>query len=412
LNFSLFIARRLRLGTSDKSKASAPIIQIAIGAIALGMVMMLVAMGTGRGLKMVIRDKIAAFEGHIQVIHMDHNQSQVHLKPLKVDTAQKDRLAKLPGVQQVQGVIQKAGLIRTEDTFEGFIAKGIDEDYDTAPLRSLLVSGRLPQWGKPQNTEILLSQTLAQKLQLKVGDECRGFFLNQTSQGIPSQRKFDVVGIYESGFESLDAQYLWMDIATLRQLNGWSPDEVGQLELKVSSFEDLDEIAFNAYDATPSDWDVRSIKQRFSAIFEWIDLFDFNIALVVSIMLLVGGLNMVTALLVIILDRTSTIGVLKTLGATNSDIQRIFLYNASALVFKGMFWGNILGLIFLGTQYYWRWIEFPNPQDYYINYVPVSLDIYSWLLLNAVVLAGSMLLLLVPARVVASINPIRTVQFK
>ena len=160
----MFIARRLRLGTSDKSKASAPIIQIAIGAIALGMVMMLVAMGTGRGLKMVIRDKIAAFEGHIQVIHMDHNQSQVHLKPLKVDTAQKDRLAKLPGVQQVQGVIQKAGLIRTEDTFEGFIAKGIGEDYDTAPLRSLLVSGRLPQWGKPQNTEILLSQTLAQKI--------------------------------------------------------------------------------------------------------------------------------------------------------------------------------------------------------------------------------------------------------
>ncbi|MGA1386631.1 MAG: ABC transporter permease, partial [Flavobacteriaceae bacterium] len=264
----------------------------------------------------------------------------------------------------------------------------------------------------PQNTEILLSKTLAQILQLNVGDECRGFFINHTSQGIPSQRKFDVVGIYESGFESLDAQYLWMDIATLRQLNGWSPDEVGQLELKVSSFDDLDKIAFNAYDATPSDWDVRSIKQRFSAIFEWIDLFDFNIALVVSIMLLVGGLNMVTALLVIILDRTSTIGVLKTLGATNRDIQRIFLYNASGLVFKGMFWGNVLGLIFLGTQYYWRWIEFPNPQDYYINYVPVSLDIYSWLLLNAVVLAGSVLLLLVPARVVASIHPIRTVQFK
>jgi lipoprotein-releasing system permease protein len=402
----------MRTGTSDKSKASAPIIQIAMGAIALGMVMMLVAMGTGRGLKMVIRDKIAAFEGHIQVIHMDQNQSQVHLKPLRVDRAQKERLASITGVSQVQEVIHKAGLIRTEDTFEGFVAKGIGQDYDTEPLRDLLVAGKLLEWGKPQNSEIVLSQTLAHKLQLKVGDQCRGFFLNQNNQGLPYQRKFEVVGIYDSGFERFDEQYIWMDIAALRKINSWSSDEVGQLELKVSHFDDLDEIAFKAYDATPSDWDVRSIKQRFSAIFEWIDLFDFNIALVVSIMLLVGGLNMVTALLVIILDRTSAIGVLKTLGATNRDIQRIFLYNAGTLVFKGMFWGNLLGLIFLASQYYGKWIKFPNPQDYYINYVPVALDLFSWLLLNGVVLTGSVLMLLLPARVVASIHPARTVKFK
>ncbi|MBO0343327.1 MAG: FtsX-like permease family protein [Bacteroidota bacterium] len=413
MNLELFIAKRLVTGKEHKISISAPIIKIAIAAIAIGVVMMLIAIATGIGLKNKIREKVAAFNGHIQISSFDNNNSEVSLMPIILDQDFYPEFKDVEGIRHVQAVATKGGIIRTADTFEGMLAKGVGTDYDWSTFEEYLVDGRIPDYSGDLNEEVLISSLMANRLQLKVGDSFFSFFLRDgDASKPPNNRRFEIVGIYDSGFEEFDETYVFVDIRHIQLMNRWEENQIGNFEVFIDDFDQLEEKSNEIYNKTLSNLDTQNIKSKYFRIFEWIGLFDFNIALIIGIMIIVGGINMITALLVLILERTQMIGILKALGSANWSIRKVFLYNAAYLIAIGLFWGNLigLGLIFLQNKY--RMFKFPNPEEYYIDYIPVHMDLQTVLLLNIGVMLLCLLMLLIPSYIITKITPVKAIQFE
>jgi len=413
LNLELFIAKRLVTGKEHKISISAPIIKIAIAAIAIGVVMMLIAIATGVGLKNKVREKVAAFNGHIQISNFDNNNSEVSLKPISIDQDFYPEFLNVEGIKHVQAVATKGGIIRTADTFEGMLAKGVGSDYDWSTFKEYLVDGRLPDYSDELNEEVLISKLMANRLQLKTGDSFFSFFLRDgDASKPPNNRRFDIVGIYDSGFEEFDETYVFVDIRHIQRMNKWEENQIGNFEVFIEDFDQLEEKSNEIYNKTISVLDTQNIKNKYFRIFEWIGLFDFNIALIIGIMIIVGGINMITALLVLILERTQMIGILKALGSANWSIRKVFLYNAAYLIAIGLFWGNLIGLgvIFLQDRY--RMFKFPNPQEYYIEYIPVHMDLSTIIFLNIGVMVLCLLMLLIPSYIITKITPVKAIQFE
>ena len=412
MNVSLFIAKRLVLGGSGKSHISAPIIKIAIAAIAIGMVMMLISVATGLGLNYKIREKVAAFNGNLQIISYEQNNSDISGTPISKNQDFYPHFTSVSGIAHIQGVISTPGIIRTEETFEGIVAKGVSTDYNWKAFNDFLVSGRLPNYKGALNNEVLVSSTIARKLSLTIGDNFKTFFIkNERENAIPSQRIFKVVGVYDSGFESFDSSFIFVDLRHLQKISGWEADQIGAFEVFVSDFDQIDQKTQEVYAATQSDLDVRSVKERYYNIFEWISLFDFNMILIIGIMILVGGINMVTALLVLILERTPMIGVLKALGAEDWSVRKIFLYQAVYLISIGLLLGNTIGLGLLYLQDRFKWLEFPNPKEYYIREVPVFIDLPLVLGLNLLVLVLCSVMLVLPSIIVSKVSVVKALKF-
>ncbi|WP_108423721.1 ABC transporter permease [Flagellimonas amoyensis] len=413
MNLELFIAKRLITGKEHKISISAPIIKIAIAAIAIGVVMMLIAIATGVGLKHKVREKIAAFNGHIQVSNYDNNTSEVSVSPISIHQDFYPTFKDVEGVSHVQAVATKGGIIRTEDTFEGMLAKGVGTDYDWTAFQDFLVEGRLPDYSGKLNDEVLVSKRMANRLQLGVGDTFFSFFLkDDDASQIPNNRRFSIVGIYDSGFEEFDATYVFVDIRHIQRMNKWEEDQIGNFEVFLENFDQLEEKSNEIYGKTVSSLDTQNIQTKYYRIFEWLGLFDFNIALIIGIMVIVGGINMITALLVLILERTQMIGILKALGSANWSIRKVFLYNAAYLIAIGLFWGNAIGLGFIFLQDRYRLFKFPNPEEYYIEYIPISIDLPTILLLNVGVMLLCLLMLLVPSYIITKITPVKAIQFE
>ena len=272
---------------------------------------------------------------------------------------------------------------------------------------------RLPDFSGELGTEALISRTLAARLQLEVGSPFDAFFLkDEDPSRVPNRRRFTVAGIYDSGFEEFDGTYVFADIRHIQRMNGWRDDQVGNFEVFLDDFDQIGPKSAEIYGKTLSSLDTQTIENKYYPIFEWIGLFDFNIALIIGIMILVGGINMITALLVLILERTPMIGILKALGARNWSIRKVFLYNAAYLIGLGLLWGNGLGLGLLALQYKYRFLKFPNPEEYYIDYIPVYIDVPTLLLLNAGVLLLCLLMLLLPSHIISRISPVRAIKFE
>lgn len=413
MNLEYFIAKRLITGKEHKISISAPIIKIAIAAIAIGVIMMLIAIATGLGLKQKIREKVTAFNGHVQIYNYDNNNSEVSVVPVSIEQEFYPEFKGVDGIVHIQGVATKAGIIRTEETFEGIIAKGVGKDYNWSALEEYLVDGDLPNYSGELQSDVLISKIIANRLNLKVGDSFFTFFLrDDAADKIPNQRKFNITGIYDSGFEEIDGLYIFVDIRHIQRMNKWTDTEVGNFEVFLNSFEDIDEKSNQIYGQTVSSLDTKTIKDKYYKIFEWIGLFDFNIALIIGIMIIVGGINMITALLVLILERTPMIGILKALGTSNWSIRKVFLYNAAYLIGVGLFWGNLLGLGIIFLQEKFRMFKFPNPKEYYIEYIPVSIDLWTILLLNIGVLVLCLLMLLIPSHIITRITPVKAIRFE
>nr|WP_297912412.1 FtsX-like permease family protein [uncultured Allomuricauda sp.] len=413
MNFELFIAKRLITGKEHKISISAPIIKIAIAAIAIGLVMMLIAIATGVGLKRKIREKVAAFNGHIQISNYDNNTSEVSLEPVSLNQKFYPKFENITGVDHVQAVATKGGIIRTEETFEGILAKGVGKDYDWTVFDEYLVAGRHPNYLDTLNDEVLISQIMANRLGLELNDSFFSFFLKEGDPSkIPNTRRFKIVGIYDSGFEEFDSTYVFVDIRHIQRMNKWKEDQVGNFEVFLSNFDDLETKTNEIYGKTLSELDTQNIKSKYFRIFEWIGLFDFNIGLIIGIMIIVGGINMITALLVLILERTQMIGVLKALGSANWSIRKVFLYNAAYLIAIGLFWGNLIGLGVLFIQQKYRIFKFPNPEEYYIDYIPVYINVYTIALLNLGVMVLCLLMLLIPSYIITRISPVKAIKFE
>lgn len=413
MNLEYFIAKRLITGKEHKISISAPIIKIAIAAIALGLVMMLIAIATGIGLKYKIREKVTAFNGHVQIYNYDNNNSEVSVVPVSKNQEFYPNFDSVEGIVHVQAVATKAGIIRTAETFEGVIAKGVGDDYNWEALKEYLVAGELPNYKDTLNSDILMSKLMANRLNLNVGDSFFTFFLkNQDANTLPNQRKFIVKGIYDSGFEEIDELFVFIDIRHIQRMNKWADDQVGNFEIFLESFEAIDEKSKLIYNKTLSDLDTKTLKDKYRNIFEWIGLFDFNIILIIGILIVVCGFNMITALLVLILERTPMIGILKALGSNNWSIRKVFLYNAAYLIGVGLFWGNVIGLGLIYIQEVFKPFKFPNPKEYYIEYIPVYMDVTTVLILNIGVMVLCVLMLLVPSYIITKITPVKAIRFE
>jgi lipoprotein-releasing system permease protein len=409
LKLEYFIAKRLITAKNHKSSISAPIIKIAIIAIALGMIMMIVSVATGIGLQQKIRQKVSAFNGHIIISGYNDNQSDVSTKPISIYQKFYPKFTDVKGINHIQAVASKAGIIRTETAFEGIIFKGIGKDYKFDNLEEYLIAGKLPNLKSNLNDEVIISEFLANRLGLKLHDKFVTYFMKEENEGY-NLRNFKIVGVYNSGFQEFDANYVIGDIRHIQRINKWKSHEVGSFEVFVDDFNQIDAKGEEVYEETSSTLDSVTIKEKFYYIFEWLKLFDFNIIVILIVMIAVSTINMVVALLVLILERTQMIGILKSLGANNWNIRKIFLYNSFYLISKGLFWGNLIGISLLLLQKYFGIIKL-NPESYYVNEAPVDINLFYIFLLNLGTVAICLLVLLIPSYIITKISPSKAIRF-
>lgn len=411
LNVEYFIAQRLFNSKEHKSSISAPIIKIAIAAVAIGMIMMIISIATGIGLQQKIRQKIAAFNGHINITSYTGNQSDVSTTPVSTNQKFYPTFKGVDGIAHIQAVASKAGMIRTETAFEGIVYKGVGKEYDWKNIQEYLIEGRIPNFNGELNNEILISQYLAQRLNLKLGQSFNTFFMREEIDAMPKARRFKIVGIYNSGFQEFDASFIMGDIRHLQMINRWKPDQVGSFEVFVDDFSTIQEKTNEVYEAIPSTLNAQPITEKFYYIFEWLQLFDFNIVVILIIMIIVATINMVVALLVLILERTQMIGILKSMGTNNWSIRKIFLYNAFYLIIRGLFWGNLIGIGLLVLQKQFEIIKL-NPESYYVNVAPVDINLLYIAALNIGTVLVCLLVLLIPSYIITKISPAKTIRFE
>ncbi len=410
MNYEYFLAKRIIGNKSYKSSVSAPIIKIGIVAIAISIIVMLIAIATGIGLERKIRDKAVAFNGHISISNFDSNESEGAQVPISKNQNFYPEFNTVSGVSHIQAVANKFGIIRTNTDFEGLFLKGVGSDYDWRYFKDFLVEGRLPVYTQKYSSEVLISTYLADRLGFVVGDSFQMFFMKSDSNKAPSIMKYSIVGVFNSGFEELDKTYVIGDINHVQRLNRWSKDQIGNFEVFISNYNDLDRLGNEVYAQTPSTLKTMTVKQKYATIFEWIPIFTTNIYIILAIMIFVGAINMITALLVLILERTQMIGILKALGSSNVSIRKLFLYNASYLIACGLFWGNLIGLGVLFLQKKFQFLTL-DPSVYYVTVAPVYLDWTYVVLLNLMTFVLCLLMLLIPSFVISKISPVKAIKF-
>jgi lipoprotein-releasing system permease protein len=410
LNYELFIAKRIIAGKKYKNSISSPIIKIAITAIALGIIIMLIAVATASGLQTKIRDKMAGFKGHVQILNYDNNNSDVSITPINIEQDFYPEFENIAGIKNVQIFASKGGIIRTDTDFEGIIFKGVSSDYDWSFFEEYLVAGKVPDFEQRRTKEVLLSQTVMNRLQLKLNDTIACTFLKTASSALPSNRKYNISGIYNSGFAPFDKNMMIGDIREVQKLNKWTENQVGGFEVLLDNFDDIEEKSDEIYREISLTLNANSITNLYPTVFDWIQLFDNNVWFIIGIMILIAGINMITALLVLILERVQMIGILKALGSGNSSIRKIFLYNATYLILKGLFWGNTIGLSLIGLQYFFEIITL-NPETYYVAKMPVHISIGEIFALNIGTLVLCFLMLVIPSYIITKISPSKSIKF-
>ena len=410
MNYELFIAKRIIAGKKYKNSISSPIIKIAITAIALGIIIMLIAVATAAGLQYKIRDKMAGFKGHIQIVNYDANNSDVSITPIKKEQEFYPTFKNIKGIKNVQIFANKAGILRTKTDFEGIIFKGVSTDYDWSFFEEYMVQGIVPNFNQPRTREVLLSETIMNRLQLKLNDTILATFIKTVNSKLPSNKKYIITGIYNTGFLQFDKNMMIGDIREVQKLNKWTENQVGGFEVLLDSFEDIDEKGEAVYNSIGATLNSKTIVETNPNVFDWIQLFDNNVRFIIAIMILIAGINMITALLVLILERVQMIGILKALGGNNTSIRKIFLYNASYLILKGLFWGNIIGISIIGIQHYFKVITL-NPETYYVATMPVYISFSAILLLNIGTLLLCFLMLIIPSFIITKISPSKSIKF-
>lgn len=351
-----------------------------------------------------------AFNGHITISNFDANLSEGAQVPIEKNQPFYPKFNKLNGISHVQAVAQKFGIIRTKTDFEGLFLKGVGEDYNWDYFKEFLIQGRLPNYSKSYSEAVLVSEYLANRLGFKLGDSFQMYFLKSDTSRPPSIMKFNIVGIYNSGFEELDQTFLIGDLNHVQRLNRWSVNQIGQFEVFIDDYKDLDSKGVEVYSEIATSLNAETIEQKYPVIFEWIKIFDKNTYGIIIMMIIVGVINMVTALLVLILERTQMIGILKAMGSRSWSVQKIFIYTASYLAVTGLILGNAIGLSLLLIQKYLSPIQL-DPSIYYVTKAPISIDLPTILILNISTFLICLATLVIPSYLIARISPVKAIQF-
>lgn len=410
LNVPFYIARKIQKDRDSKGSIIGPVIFAATLAIALGMILMIVAVATGLGLKKAISDKIIGFTGHITVTRYEINSSYEQ-QAIDLDSLTSAAIKSIDGVEQIQAFGTKAGILTGKEDFEGIVLKGVTQNYNADFFTQNLRQGKLPIFSDSvRNDSVVISQNLANRLQLALYDTVRMYFIQEPPRP-PKIRKFFISGIYATGLEEFDKTYIIGDIKHVQRLNGWKNTEVGGYEIFLASTKNVEDKTQQLRSFLPYDVDARSMRSENEQLFQWLDLFDLNIYLILSIMVIVAIINMVSALLILILDRTHMIGLLKALGLSNLRLMYIFLYQSIQIIVRGLIWGNAIGIGICLLQQEAGIFKL-DPETYYVSEAPVLIDIPVLLALNAGILLICLVTLLIPALLVGRISPVKALRYE
>ena len=410
MKFEFFLAKRIISTKAYKSSISAPIIKIGIVAIALSVIVMLISISTGIGLQNEIRDKVSAFNGHIQISNFDSNNSEESIRPINVSMELLQALDSVNNVKSLNQIGLKFGIIRTSEDFDGALFKGVDSTYNWNNISDYIISGSTPNISGLTSNQVLISDNLSNKLDLKINDSFQMIF----SRNLESKviiRKFNIVGLYDSGFNEIDENIIFGDIKHLRRINNWNNNQSGAIEVFIDDFSLLSETSSVIYQSTPSNYNSVNIKQKYSSIFDWIQIFDKNIIAILFIMVLVCSINIISVLLVLILERTNMIGILKSIGANNSSIKKVFLIIVSYIIFLGLLIGNLVGLGLLFTQKKLSLVKL-DPEIYYTSEVPVYLSFDYVFILNLFTFLVCLFSIIIPSYLISKISPIDSIKFR
>lgn len=417
MNTNLYIARRIFLSKENKQNLSNRIVNIALFGIVLGLVVLILSVAIVSGYKSEVGKKVIGFGSHLQIVTLDTNQS-FETTPISEKQPFMEELSKIEGVRHIQVFATKPGIIRTDEEIHGVVLKGVGPDFDWSFFEENKIEGDIFHvQDTVRNNKVWVSKQTADLLKLKLGDALYMFFIDP-SESLPRQRRFELAGIYMTSLEEFDRLFVLADINHIRRLNNWESDQVSGFEVLVSDFKKIDdqENAINSLllrYTTPDSpvLQVVSIKEKYSSIFDWLGLLDMNVWVILTLMVLVAGFNMVSSLLVIILERTQMIGILKSLGAQNWSIRKIFLYFSVMLIVKALVWGNVLGIGICLIQQYTHVLKL-DPASYYIEYVPINLKILHLILLNAGTVVITTLMLLIPSWFITRVSPEKTIRFE
>jgi lipoprotein-releasing system permease protein len=405
LNIEYFIARRIL--SHDKANFSRPIVRIAILSIAVGLTVMFVAIAILTGFQKQIREKVSGFGAHIQISRYDENAS-MEARPISTRQDFLPYIAKTRGIKHIQVYATKAGIIKTKDQIQGIILKGIGNDFDPSFFSNKIIQGRMIRISDTGKTnDVLISKNLSDLLKIRLNDDLRMYFVSENTM---LGRKFKVAGIYETGLEEFDKLYVLCDIRHIQRLNNWKPDEVGGFEITLDDFENIDQVGKYVYKRIGFSLDAKTIKQLYPQIFDWLDLQDINVLIILILMILVAGITMISTLLILILDRTNMIGILKSLGMSNTSVRKIFLLKAVYIIGQGLFWGNVIGFGLCLIQQKFGIITLPQ-ESYYVSVVPININLMNILLLNGCTLAICFLMLIIPSFIIARISPVKAIRF-
>ncbi|OFX19318.1 MAG: ABC transporter permease [Bacteroidetes bacterium GWA2_31_9b] len=413
MNTELFIARRIFFDKTIKKGISHPIVTIAIIGIALGLAVMILSVAIVTGFKSEISNKVIGFGSHIQIINYDTNVSYETV-PINKNQSFYSDLKNLQGIKHVQVFATKAGILKTKTDFQGIVLKGVGSDFDWSFFNSYITEGELFTISDSTKTDrILISKYLADLLKLHAGDKVHAYFIQQP----PRTRAFTVSGIYQTNLAEFDEQIALVDIGHIQSINNWTSDQISGLEVTIDDFSQLEEmtetvkdIAGFSFSSEGAKLRIQNIKEKYPQIFDWLNLTDLNVWVILIIITLVAGFNMVSGLLILILERTNMIGILKAVGTNNWSIRKIFLYQSGFLITKGLIWGNIVGIAICILQSQFQIIKL-DPASYYLEAVPINLKLWHILALNVASLIITVLMLVVPSYIISRLSPEKTIRF-
>ncbi|MFL2569151.1 MAG: ABC transporter permease [Flavobacteriales bacterium] len=405
MNVSFFIAQRL-IGKNEH-RFSRPVIRIAITAIALSLTVMLMSLAIIKGFQNEITDKVIGFTSHIQVTNLSNGNSYESTL-LKHTDSLKLSLSKIEGIKHIQSYATKAGIIKTDNEIQGVVLKGVSSDFDSTFIKNILTEGKILSFGRlKRSNKVLISQTIANQLNLNIGDGFQMYFIQQPIR----VRQFKIAGIYDSGVAEFDEMLVLGDIEHIQKLNKWSANDVGGLEIQLHNFEDLEKINQEVYSKIGFDLNARTVIDNNPQLFDWLDLQNMNVRVILILILIVGAINMITALFILILEQSQLIGTLKALGSQNWHIRKVFIYHSLYLILRGMFWGNLIGLTICWIQKQFQILEL-DKSTYYMSYVPIDINIAHILALNIGTFIVCWLMLIIPSYLISKINPIKAIRFE
>jgi lipoprotein-releasing system permease protein len=417
VNLEFFLAKRIHFSSDkgDNRLVTPPVVRIAMAGIAIGLAVMIVSVAVVTGFKKEVRNKVIGFGSHIQLTNFDNNISYETV-PLAINDSLRNVLENTAGVRHTEVFATKPGIIKTDDNFQGIVLKGVGLDFDTVFFRKHMVEGEMLRIDSVKlSNDAIISRSMANMLRLDCGDSFLAYFVNSRDVRV---RKFHITGIYNTGFSDYDKLFVICDIRQIRHINGWDNDMASGVGIFIDHYNAIDELTDELYfslinrkDRLGNTYYIRSIKELNPMIFNWLGVLDSNVAVILILMILVSGFTMISGLLIIILERTNMIGILKTLGENNCSIRKIFLYVSFFLIVKGMFWGNVIGIAVCLLQSHFKWIKL-DPETYYLDAMPIDMSLVTLLVINTGSLAVSMFMMLAPSFLITKIEPATSIRFE